>query len=863
VDRFSSALQSTAQPGFAFAVLAAPIFHRTVVFIVSMNTLISTLANAVPADRILTRESDRAAYEADAQTAFRCRAAAVVLPKTSAEVIAIVRWCREQGVPFVVRGSGTGLSAGATPTAKGIVIVTTHLNRILRLDPDQRIAVVQPGVVNADVTKAASAHGLFFAPDPSSQPVCSIGGNIGFNAGGAHCLKYGMTSNHVLGLKAVLASGEVVEWGGTTRDAVGPDYHGLFVGNEGLFGIVLEATLNLLPTPDGCHTVLAGFTSAEAAGDAVSAIIASGLVPVAMELMDALTIEAVRPVVPIDYPPNCNALLLIELDGPAAVVEAERPQLEALLRRSDTTGMISAQNELERANIWKVRKSSYSAFGRLAPNNFVQDSVVPRRHLGATLREVNRIADQAGLRCPNVCHAGDGNLHPNLLYDGEDPGAFQRAEEAAGAILRMCVEFGGSITGEHGVGLEKRTFLPLMYGPTELDLFRRLHQTFDPAGLANPGKMLPDANTGEPPLHPLNPSAATLALAAQIKAAEQINPVGGNSKALTGITDQTPLSLASTRGIASYEPVEFVLTAGAGTPLAEIETTLAEHGQKLPFDPPFSAKGATLGGAIASGLSGPAAFGAGRVRDAILGVTFIDGRGEIMRVGAAVVKNVAGFDLPKMFVGSHGSLGIMTEITLKVCPAAASQQTFAIDFQPPELAAKLTALAGLPTCPAAIEASLAQRKIWVSFAAPESALPALAASLAPFEPTPVEPTAAASLWAGLKQFDWVPADSTLLKIPTGLDHLDRLLAALAKLDQPAQLSLGGDVAYVGTSGQTVELVRAGLVAAGFAVQTVLGIGPRLVRPAGIAQIERDLKTCFDPAGRLPPLPGAIAAVAVG
>lgn len=828
-----------------------------------MNLPFSTLRQIIPANRILTREADRAAYEADAQTAYRCRGAAVILPETTDEVIAIVRWCRQEGVPFVVRGSGTGLSAGATPVKAGIVIVTTKLNKILRIDPAQRTAVVQPGVVNADVTKAASAHGLFFAPDPSSQPVCSIGGNIGFNAGGAHCLKYGMTSNHVLGLKAILASGEIVAWGGSTRDGVGPDFTGLFVGHEGLFGIVLEATLNLLPVPDGCHTVLAGFKSTEAAGDAVSAIIASGLVPVAMELMDALTIEAVRPVVPINYPPDCNALLLIELDGPTAVVAAERPQLESLLRASDTTGVISAENEIERANIWKVRKSSYSAFGRLAPNNFVQDSVVPRRHLGAALREVNRIADEAGLQCPNVCHAGDGNLHPNLLYDGEDPGAFHRAEKAAGEILRMCVELGGSITGEHGVGLEKRAFLSLMYGPAELDLFRRIHRSFDPAALSNPGKMLPSVEQATAPLHPLVPNAATVAIARQVKARPHSVAIGLGTKTLSDETEAAQLSLATTTGITAYEPVEFILTAGAGTPLKAIVAALAASNQQLPFDPPFIESGATLGGAFAAGLNGPGSFGAGRARDAILGMTFIDGRGEIMRVGAAVVKNVAGFDLPKLFVGSHGSLGIMTEITLKVCPQPAAQQTFAIDCTAPEMPRQLAALANLPTRPAAIEASPTAGKIYIRFDAPTSALPALAKSIEPMAAKPLAAPAAEAIWADLREFRWAASDGSLLKVPAGLGALERLRAVIDSGDGTPDwhIGLGGDVVYVVVPDLVVKDFREKLIEADFAVQTIRGKGPRLLLPHPLPQIVYDLKTCFDPNSRLAPMPGTVFEVA--
>ena len=533
--------------------------------------------------------------------------------------------------------------------------------------------------------------------------------------------------------------------------------------------------------------------------------------------------------------------------------------MEALLRASDTTGVISAENEIERANIWKVRKSSYSAFGRLAPNNFVQDSVVPRRHLGATLREVNRIADTAGLQCPNVCHAGDGNLHPNLLYDGEDPGAFERAEKAAGEILRMCVDFGGSITGEHGVGLEKRAFLSLMYGPAELDLFRCIHRAFDPTALSNPGKMLPSPDQTTAPLHPLVPNAATLEIARQIKARPASIAIGRGTKTLNHESVASQLSLAPTAGITAYEPVEFILTAGAGTPLKAVVAALAESNQQLLFDPPFIDSGATLGGAFAAGLNGPGAFGAGRARDAILGMTFIDGRGEIMRVGAAVVKNVAGFDLPKLFVGSHGSLGIMTEITLRVCPLPAAQQTFVIDCTAVGMSRQIAALANLPTRPAAIEASPIAGKIWIRFDAPESALPALAKSIEPMAAQPLTAPAAAAIWADLREFHWASSEGALLKIPAGLGALDRLRAVIDSSDGTLDwhISLGGDVVYIAVPDLAAEALRGKLTETGFAVQTIRGSGPRLLLPHPLPQIVHDLKTCFDPDGRLAAVPGTV------
>jgi|694.fasta_scaffold81946_3 glycolate oxidase len=455
---------------------------------------------------LLADEAPLAAYESDALFAFAARPAAVIAPRTADEVVAAVRWCHRHGVPFVARGSGTSLSGGALPVAGGIVITLNRLNRILRLDPAERIAVVEPGVVNLAVTLAAQPYGLHYAPDPSSQSVCTIGGNVAFNAGGAHCLKYGMTSNHVLGLKAVLATGEVVEFGGTSREQVGPDWTGLFVGNEGLFGIALEVTLQLLPRAECFHTVLAGYATLEQAGDAVAAVIASGLLPGAIEIMEQLALQAATAAVHADYPPGCEAVLIVELEGPREVVAADRVRLEAILAASRPVEVRPARDAAERLAIWKGRKSAFSAVGRLSPDFIVQDGVVPRRRLGEALRRIQAWSREMGVRCANVFHAGDGNLHPLILYDGREPDGLRRAEELAGRILRMCVEMGGSITGEHGVGVEKRDYLPVMFPPEELALLRRVRAAFDPAGIANPGKMFPEGTAPaltQTGLHPL------------------------------------------------------------------------------------------------------------------------------------------------------------------------------------------------------------------------------------------------------------------------------------------------------------------------------------------------------------------------
>jgi glycolate oxidase len=469
-------------------------------------SVVQRLASVLPRERVLSAPEQLGAYESDGLTAYRARPLAIAIPETREEVVALVRHCHAERLAFVARGSGTSLSGGSLPVEGGIVIALNRLNRILRLEPEARVAVVEPGVVNAQVSLAAAAHGLRYAPDPSSQTICTIGGNVAFNAGGAHCLKYGMTSNHVLGIKAVLGTGEVVEWGGDSRENIGPDWCGLFTGSEGLFGIALEITLQLLPMVDCYHTVLAGYRTLEEAGEAVSAVIASGLLPGALEIMDALALQAATAAVHAEYPPGCEAVLIVELEGPREVVAAERVRLDKIIAASGPIEARPARDAEERAAIWKGRKSAFSAVGRISPDFIVQDGVVPRRRLGEALRRIHQMAKESGIRCGNVFHAGDGNLHPLILFDGREAGALQQAEALAGRILRMCVEMGGSITGEHGVGMEKREYLPLMFNEGEMDCLKRLRAAFDPLGLCNPGKMFPGGESrgaGAHALHPL------------------------------------------------------------------------------------------------------------------------------------------------------------------------------------------------------------------------------------------------------------------------------------------------------------------------------------------------------------------------
>ncbi len=463
------------------------------------------LERIYPPDRLCLDDAYRAAFESDGLTAFRAKPLAAVIPETAEEVIETVRWCRQQRVPFVARGSGTSLSGGSLPVADGIVIALNRLKRILSLNPDQRTAVVQPGVVNLDVTAAAAEYGLYYAPDPSSQTICTIGGNVAFNSGGAHCLKYGMTANHVLGIKAVLASGDVVQLGGESLEPMGPDYTGLFCGSEGLFGVALEIVLRLLPKPEEFHTVLAGYRSLQAAGDAVSAVVDSGLLPGAMEIMDALAIEAAEAAVACGYPEGAAAVLIVELEGPHEKVEYERRQLAEILDRTDPFARRIAVDDADRMAIWKGRKSAFSAVGRLSPDFIVQDGVVPRKRLGEALSQIEQISRESGIRVANVFHAGDGNLHPLILYDGTVSGEFERAEALAGKILRLCIKMGGSITGEHGVGMEKREYLPEMFDEPTIRMMHRLRLAHDPELIANPGKMFPGKEAPSLGLHGLHP----------------------------------------------------------------------------------------------------------------------------------------------------------------------------------------------------------------------------------------------------------------------------------------------------------------------------------------------------------------------
>ena len=454
------------------------------------------LRRQLPARSVVAARQELLAYDCDGLTLERHQPPLVVLPETTEAVAAVVRLCHSEGVPFVARGSGTGLSGGAVAEQEALVIATSRMRSILSVDLPNRRVVVQPGVINSWVTRAVAGDGFYYAPDPSSQVACSIGGNVAENSGGVHCLKYGVTSNHVLALEVVLPDGTITQLGGELDEMPELDLRGAFIGSEGTLGIATAITLRLLQAPQSVAVLLADFTSMEAAGEAVRLVTAAGVLPAGMEMMDRLTIEAVDDFFGRDeYPRDAAAVLLIELDGQEREVTAAVALATELCQQAGARAVRQALDPAERALLWKGRKSAISALGRTYPSYYLQDGVVPRSALPRVLAAIEQLSAHYGLPVANVFHAGDGNLHPLILYRDDEPGIRARVKQLGAEILRLCVEAGGSITGEHGVGSDKRCYLDWMYGPDDLATQKLLRQAFDPEGLANPGKLFPTPRT--------------------------------------------------------------------------------------------------------------------------------------------------------------------------------------------------------------------------------------------------------------------------------------------------------------------------------------------------------------------------------
>ena len=704
-----------------------------------MDRLVENLSAIVGRENVLSKPDELLVYECDGLPQHKHRPRAVVFPSSTEETAAIMRELARANVPFTPRGAGTGLSGGALALNSGVVIEMARMRKILRIDVENRLAVVQPGVVNLHVSRAVTPYGLYYVPDPSSQPSCTIGGNIAESAGGIHCLKYGTTTDHVLGCRVVLGGGEIVD---LSVDSAGYDLTGTFIGSEGTFGIATEATLRLAQTPPAVRTLLAEFGEVNDASHAVSAIIAAGVMPAALEMMDREIIRAVEAsVFAAGLPPDAGAALLIELDGIEAGLDDEAEKVTSICMEYGARNCRYARDEAERKKLWAARKGAFGAIGRISPDSMIQDAVVPRSRLPEVLGAAYDIATRYQLKIANVFHAGDGNLHPLICFDSRFPEEVQRVKEAGRELMEVCVRAGGTITGEHGVGLDKRELLPLVFSDADMNAMLRVRTAFDPLGLCNPGKIVPllrgcgeakaiatetssriehhkieqvrkrglpplieeVSERGQAPLPDLFYSSDLFYSMARIvgdahvceqgetlvvspASAEEISeilklashegwsvlPAGG----MTWLRSKADLIVNTSRlnQIIEHEPADLIAIAQAGVKLVDFNAKLAENGQWLPLDPPGDDH-ATIGGVVATGLGGPQEFGYGRPRNSVIGMKVVLADGSLIKVGGRVVKNVAGYDLCKLFTGSFGTLGIITEVNFKLRPRPAREAT--------------------------------------------------------------------------------------------------------------------------------------------------------------------------------------------
>jgi glycolate oxidase len=455
------------------------------------ETLLAALGEILPPSALLTAGEDTRPYECDGLTLYRTQPLAVLLPENEAQVVEILKICNAARLPVVARGAGTGLSGGATPNIDGVVLSLAKFKRILAIDPLARTAVLQPGVRNLAISEAVAIHGLYYAPDPSSQIACTIGGNVAENSGGLHCLKYGLTVHNVRRVRAVLVTGDIVEFGSDALDSAGYDLLALINGSEGLLAVITEVTVCLTPKPREARCILAAFDELASAGEAVTAIIAAGIIPAGLEMMDRLTISAVEPFVHAGYPLDAEAILLCEADGTPEEVEADIDEMRMLLEESGATRVEVSQTEAQRLRLWSGRKAAFPAAGRISPDYYCIDGTIPRRSIAPVLTRIAELSREFGLRCMNVFHAGDGNLHPLILFDANRPGDAEKTEAFGNKILELCIEVGGTITGEHGVGLEKIGGMCVQFASRELEWFHAIKHAFDEGGLLNPGKAVP------------------------------------------------------------------------------------------------------------------------------------------------------------------------------------------------------------------------------------------------------------------------------------------------------------------------------------------------------------------------------------
>jgi glycolate oxidase subunit GlcD len=766
-----------------------------------VDTLVKRLRAILKLEQIISDPEELLVYECDGLTHYRHRPRAVVFPASTEEVAKVVRLITGAGLPLVPRGAGTGLSGGALAVGGGVCIELARMRRVLKVDAENHVAVVEAGVVNAQVSRAVAAHGLYYVPDPSSQGSCTVGGNVGENAGGIHCLKYGTTTDHVVGARIVLTDGRVLDLGGAGAEAPGYDLLGVFVGSEGTFGVVTEVTVRLTPVAPSVRTLLADFLRLDDASRAVSAVIAASIIPAGLEMVDGETIRAVEAsVFAAGMPIDAEAALLVELDGLEAGIDEEVERVRQICITSGARTVRLAADEVERRKLWAARKGAFGAMGRITPDILIQDAVVPRSRLPEVLAATYRIGARHGLRVANVFHAGDGNLHPLVCFDSRDAEQVRRVHEAGREIMETCVRAGGTITGEHGVGLDKSEYLPLVFSEDDMRAMLGVRAAFDPTGLCNPGKIIPTLKgcgearavaeakaavssssypatapavsvagssptadsyiraTPTPPPIPskaldappaasvrarvaFDSSRALAALAGVVgdKYVAEERDVNGNRRPALSAEPATReeacevLKLAAREGwrvmpagacswldagsaradvllkttrirrLVEHEPADLVATAEAGLTLADFNHEVGRAGQWLPLDPPCASV-STLGGVAATGAAGPLAYGYGLPRSYVLGMRVALADGRVIRAGSRVVKNVAGYDLCKLFTGSQGTLGLILELTFKLRPSPARDATLvahAHDLE--ELLAASRALVTSQLLPAAVE----------------------------------------------------------------------------------------------------------------------------------------------------------------
>lgn len=636
-----------------------------------------TLAALFAPDQVVTDPVRLITYELDAGV-LAGAPDGVVLPLTTEDVQRLVRWAREHGVALTARGSGTGYTGGAVTPEGGVVVSFARMNAILEVDEASRQATVQSGVINDDLNGRLRPLNLVYHPDPSSQSVCTLGGTISQNAGGPHCLKYGVTSNYVLGMEVVLADGRRVRLGGRALDPPEYDFVGLTTGSEGTLAMITEATLRLCRPPKGVRALTATFESVAVAGQAVSAVITAGLLPATIELMDGNMIALVEDYLQAGFPKGAGAMLIMDVDGYPASLDAQVDEIVEVLNRFTPLEIKVARTAEERELLWLGRRSAGPAHARISPNEYALDVSVPLSRLADALIAITQISDRHGLSVTFLGHAGDGNLHPTLLCDLSKLGELERVHRTAGEILELCAQMGGSIGGEHGLGVEKRDYLPAMYAPPEIAAMLEVKEVFDSGELLNLGKIFPaDFQPPAPDPWQAGPvSGSPFAPASAVEAAEGLRALqaGGQRKFIAGGQTKwrgdapkgTVLSTAGLSGVVSLTADDLYVTVRAGTPFDELQAVLAGQGFWVPLANPWP--GATVGGVIASNANSPLRVLYGGIRDYVLAVQVALADGRLLRFGRPLVKDVAGYDMSKLFIGSYGTLGLLTEVTLKLMP---------------------------------------------------------------------------------------------------------------------------------------------------------------------------------------------------